>query len=211
MSVQEPSLIDLEAEMPTGAKRSYEPHAERLNERASCGQDDAIVRTYGNCSEFKVCSKCGESKELTCFQARKGRYRKPGDLFAECKACTAARRRLRYATDAAFAERHSNNVKNSYSRTRSEAITRYGSRCACCGEDNELFLTFDHIENDGAEHRRAIGDGGKYLLCWIKKNHYPDCIQLLCYNCNCAKGFYGVCPHKSNRKRLAEMLSRAEE
>ena len=32
---------------------------------------------------------------------------------------------------------------------------------------------------------------------WLKKHGFPkEGFQLLCYNCNCAKGFFGKCPHK---------------
>jgi hypothetical protein len=58
------------------------------------------------------------------------------------------------------------------------------------------FLTVDHINNDGAEHRRKIGAGICSLYWWLKKNHFPDGFQILCYNCNGARARNnGVCPH----------------
>lgn len=34
---------------------------------------------------------------------------------------------------------------------------------------------------------------------WLKNNGFPKKdFQLLCFNCNCAKGFFGMCPHKYN-------------
>lgn len=33
-------------------------------------------------------------------------------------------------------------------------------------------------------------------MSWLKTNGYPDGFQTLCHNCNMAKGFYGICPHK---------------
>jgi hypothetical protein len=65
--------------------------------------------------------------------------------------------------------------------------------CACCGENMIEFLTIDHINNNGAEHRREVGT--KTIL-WIRRNNYPDGFQVLCYNCNCAKQYSGGCPHK---------------
>lgn len=78
-------------------------------------------------------------------------------------------------------------------------IEAYGSKCACpgCTIDTVEFLTIDHINNDGAEDRRQNGkkSGGK-LYRWLIQNNFPkDSYQLLCYNCNCAKGFFGYCPH----------------
>lgn len=70
--------------------------------------------------------------------------------------------------------------------------------CACCGEKEVGFLTIDHINNDGAEHRRQIKNGAKGhidLKVWLNMNGFPKGFQVLCYNCNCAKAFVGVCPH----------------
>lgn len=76
-------------------------------------------------------------------------------------------------------------------------IEAYGGKCVCCGEKAMEFLTIDHINNDGAEDRKNNGkkSGGK-LYRWLIRNNFPkDNYQLLCYNCNCAKGFFGYCPH----------------
>lgn len=76
-------------------------------------------------------------------------------------------------------------------------IEGYGGKCACCDESSIEFLTIDHINNDGAEDRRQNGNksGGK-LYRWLIKNDFPkENYQILCYNCNYAKGFFGYCPH----------------
>ncbi len=78
-----------------------------------------------------------------------------------------------------------------------KVIEGYGGKCSCCGESTMEFLTIDHINNDGAEDRRQNGkkSGGK-LYRWLIQNNFPqENYQLLCYNCNCAKGFFGYCPH----------------
>ena len=64
--------------------------------------------------------------------------------------------------------------------------------CACCGEDEYLFLCLDHKNNDGAQHRREVGSGAR-LYQWIIKNEFPEGFQVLCYNCNSVKGWYGYC------------------
>lgn len=38
---------------------------------------------------------------------------------------------------------------------------------------------------------------------WIKKNGFPDSVQVLCWNCNCAKGIYGYCPHSTQASDAA--------
>ena len=31
---------------------------------------------------------------------------------------------------------------------------------------------------------------------WLIKHKFPSGIQILCHNCNLAKGYYGSCPHQ---------------
>lgn len=87
-------------------------------------------------------------------------------------------------------------------KLRTEIVFAYGSKCNCCGETIPEFLTIDHINNDGADHRRElfgdrIGHGTGAFYRWIKKNNFSkENLQLLCFNCNCGKyRNKGVCPH----------------
>lgn len=90
-------------------------------------------------------------------------------------------------------------------KLRQEVFEAYGgARCACCGEDNHWFLQIDHIENDGKKHRETIleeyrnAHSGFYN--WLKSHNYPAGFQVLCSNCNFAKGKYGTCPHVWSEK-----------
>lgn len=86
-----------------------------------------------------------------------------------------------------------------------DALTHYSAsppRCACCGETEVVFLTIDHINNDGAVQRRAIGDRhwkGRDYYFWLKRNGYPKNLdlQVLCWNCQWGKRARGECPHRS--------------
>lgn len=75
-----------------------------------------------------------------------------------------------------------------------------GAVCNCCGEDIRVFLTLDHIDNNGAKHRKELGKAtatGRGLYLWIIREKFPPIFQVLCYNCNCGKSRNnGVCPHK---------------
>lgn len=72
----------------------------------------------------------------------------------------------------------------------------YTYRCACCHEKNWEFLTIDHIENNGAEHRRELGiKGGHRYYNWLINNNFPKGYRVLCANCNHSLGVWGYCPH----------------
>jgi hypothetical protein len=62
-------------------------------------------------------------------------------------------------------------------------------------------LSIDHVNGGGTEQRRT-GMKGSIFYRWLKKEGYPRGYQVLCHNCNQAKGFYGECPHQ--RQRAAE-------
>ena len=74
----------------------------------------------------------------------------------------------------------------------------YGHKCVCCGETTPMFLTIDHVNNDGfldktsGGHRRS----GAYLYRKIIKEGFPDKYQVMCFNCNLGRNINGgLCPH----------------
>jgi hypothetical protein len=87
-------------------------------------------------------------------------------------------------------------LKKNHQKIRSEVISYYSKgslKCACCGETENMFLCIDHIEGGGYKDRRFRC--GTQLYRWLRKNSFPTGFQVLCHNCNLAKGFYGECPH----------------
>lgn len=78
-------------------------------------------------------------------------------------------------------------------------MQHYGSLCACCGESEIKFLCLDHIDGGGNAHRVEIfgtkNVGGEKMYRWVRNNNFPDGFQFLCFNCNCAKHYFGECPH----------------
>lgn len=81
-------------------------------------------------------------------------------------------------------------------RIKQEVFAAYGGFvCNCCGETEECFLSIDHINNDGAEHRRRIGNGNCYR--WLRDNGFPPGFQVLCMNCQWGKKLRGACPHQT--------------
>lgn len=107
-------------------------------------------------------------------------------------------------------ERAKKSTKERTDAIRAAMIDAYGGKCACCGERNPLFLTIDHIENDGADHRRRLGGNGRkqsgaaVMMDLYKRGWPTEGIRLLCFNCNCGRQRNGgVCPHKSTRDAFA--------
>jgi hypothetical protein len=81
-----------------------------------------------------------------------------------------------------------------YARQRSEMIVRLGGKCACCGITEQRFLSVDHINGDGNSDRKMFGRQARQA---VKASGFDRAkYQVLCHNCNLAKGFYGQCPHK---------------
>jgi hypothetical protein len=80
---------------------------------------------------------------------------------------------------------------------RIEVIQEYGGVCKCCGYDEILFLTIDHVEHGRGNPKKQIGNGWNFYS-WLKKNGFPKKgLQVLCMNCNAAKMWYGgACPHQ---------------
>jgi hypothetical protein len=122
----------------------------------------------------KRCSRCGQVKPATTEHF----YFYQGKPHGYCKPCKA----------------ETNLVANRQYRT--DALVAYGNKCACCGEVTTEFLGIDHIDGGGVQHRKELALQGTHLYLWLKKEGYPEGFQVLCHNCNLAKGFYGVCPHQ---------------
>ncbi len=81
------------------------------------------------------------------------------------------------------------------------ALEAYGGKnlkCACCGEREIKFFGIDHVNGGGNKHRKELRSRGAAMYHELKRLGYPKGFQVLCHNCNLAKGFYGKCPHKNN-------------
>lgn len=80
-----------------------------------------------------------------------------------------------------------------YHKLRKRVLDMYGSKCQCCGEEQEAFLALDHVNGGGQKHRRERGAQGVYRDALAAYD--PDRFQVLCHNCNFATHTCGVCPH----------------
>ena len=94
-------------------------------------------------------------------------------------------------------DKHNANALHYYYRLQEATFNAYGGyKCNCCGETEPLFLTIDHVNNDGNKHRKKFQSTGDGLYKWLKQNGYPEGFQVLCMNCNHGKRRNGgICPH----------------
>lgn len=129
-----------------------------------------------------LCTKCGRQRDSE---------------YSKCSHC-----RLQMSE---YARQHKLDV-------RDELINYYSNgtnECACCGEKEPMFLSLDHINNDGYIHRKEIGGYGSVFYRKIKNEGFPEGLQVLCFNCNMGKmRNKGQCPHKGiiDRKQFIPLI-----
>lgn len=154
-----------------------------------CGKDrvphdtrcaDCLAK-YTVANTAKVIAANAKSKsEGRCYHCRKPCDRFPKPICTSCRQKqTDARRKIKLDTFKAYG----------------------GAKCACCGEKTLEFLTLDHVNNDGGKQRKENPRLAGMTLCRTLRNQgYPPGFAVLCFNCNCAKGLYGECPHERKRR-----------
>lgn len=106
-------------------------------------------------------------------------------------------------------------VKKRHKELRLDVLSHYSGgtpRCQCPGCKCAIieFLTIDHVDGNGAKHRKSLGQyrkngirqSGRAILYWLKQNNYPSGFQVLCMNCNFGKGIKRFCPCKGKSHEL---------
>jgi len=137
----------------------------------------------------RVCTKCGKYKPWNDFYEKPKPPKQDRPWFiasrfsSQCKPCILA--------TAAAHNKLTHRVK------KARVMDAYGGKCACCGETELAFLTIDHVDGDGADHRRELGVKG-VRYAWFIQNGFPKGFQVLCANCNFGRHINGgVCPHQT--------------
>jgi hypothetical protein len=132
---------------------------------------------------MNICRKCLRDKQLNLGLCRCGQ-----PLATDKRSCV---RCLKAHADSNLKRRKLDRVA---------AINHYGGCCRFCGESLFVFLTIDHINGGGNQHRRSLTDSfnrysklnsGVDIGKWLRRNNYPGGFQVLCVNCNHAKGRVG--------------------
>ena len=136
---------------------------------------------------MKQCTRCDTVQDIECFGPSK--KTKDGKRSC-CKTCEVANTKRWLAKNPGYlAERNQ--------KLRIELIAAYGGKCACCGESQYEFMSLDHIAN-GRGNPADRSEPSYVLWGRLRREGWPQGeFQILCHNCNLAKGFYGACPHGS--------------
>jgi hypothetical protein len=135
-------------------------------------------------------------KDPAAYQAFLERKRA---LYAARRAAGKIKSRPEYRLRWEQAHREEIRARTSARRQarRREALAAYGGKCACCGEVRHEFLSIDHINGGGSKHRKSLRPADRReFYRYLKQLRYPPEYQVLCHNCNQARGLYGYCPHQ---------------
>lgn len=136
-----------------------------------------------------------------CAKYRHGRnYHENEKYRASVIAGVARRYQQRKAADPGFLLSLNERNRRNHRQLRERLMAKLGGAvCRCCGESEYAFLTFDHIHGNGAQDRKRFN--GRVPYVWvteqIKSSDAAKRLQVLCFNCNIAKGKSGACPHQS--------------
>lgn len=143
-----------------------------------------------NCSEPN-CEKPAVAQGLCTAGYARWRRNQPG----RCRYC-GGDLTSRPAANGRTHDRCLANRRQLWATYRDQILDAYGARCLCCGESEPRFLTIDHVNGDGRQHRLELGGSNRRLLLDIIRRGFPAEYQVLCFNCNCGRQRNGgVCPH----------------
>lgn len=160
-----------------------------------------------NLDEFVTFEKGKAHKRKHCHECRKKRRR------AEWKKYDQKRnqvRREQWRNDPEFRERsrlacikyhqkHKERLSEKQRQKRADLRARllnlYGGCCKCCGETEQAFLCFDHVNGGGTKERKELGPAEIYRKLDKAGIVLPE-YRILCHNCNMAIAIFGRCPHQ---------------
>jgi hypothetical protein len=146
--------------------------------------------------EGKICKVC--LKDLTGDNSRDCDIRQANYI---CISCIKGYNKQRYIEKKEIIREQQRIYDLSI---KCKIIEAYGGECACCGETTLEFLTINCTKNNDVEKQEKNNkkSGGK-LYRWLIKNDFPkEGYQIFCHNCNCAREFFGYCPHSKSKTAI---------
>lgn len=151
-----------------------------------CGHPDRPHAARGMCHACYQKSKAG----WTASSCHPDRPVLANGLCAKCY------RKGRYDKDPETAQRQARETgARTRKRLREQLIEAYGGKCSCpkCPETNPAFLTLEHVNGTGKEHRAQVG---RHAYADLRRRGFPkEGYTLLCWNCNCLTRGGKTCPH----------------
>ncbi len=165
-----------------------------------------------NTHDRKRCCKCKLNKPVGDFYVGRGANRKE-ELVSICKSCCGEykkskrpiwnkNRRFKYKNDIEYKSKINYKVNSENAKLKLDVFSNYCGgkddiqcQCPCgCLVFDINFLTIQHLNNDGKEHRQIIGKGR--ILRWLKTHNFPKGFAVFCFNCNCGSAINGgICPN----------------
>jgi hypothetical protein len=104
---------------------------------------------------MKLCKDCNTEKHEDEFRTyrSKGKYSYKQHRCSECEKVYQRERAKEYyeKNKSRISAKH----RARYGSHKQQVLDYYGSSCECCGEKEPLFLTVDHVKNDGHLHRKG--------------------------------------------------------
>ena len=177
------------------------------------------TRRYSARKQQGLCRDCDNrvTSGRYCDECKEQQKQKRIDNIRRGKCADCGKRPPRPGKKACerCAEKNKITNRRRVARFKREVLAHYGDvlQCFCCHEGNPDLLELDHIEGDGAAHRRKIGGknsiGSGVFYYWLKKNGFPPGLQLSCATCNRAKHRHGHCPHQDLPPELLAQLREA--
>lgn len=145
-----------------------------------------------------VCTGCGCNLPDTRFYRRKERG---GQLYRHCKDChrrlTSAWINARPETRRAYSRQWGKRLRI---RTLRVVARSRNPQCSCCGETEVDFLVIDHMNGGGSKESASYGNHREFYQGIVQGKRDTSDLQILCANCNTAKGRAGTCPHHRVRR-----------
>lgn len=154
----------------------------------------------------KKCSKCLNTKSVESFRTSD---RNNSGLVSWCKTCHDAKNKQ--CRDARLASGIVPSETKSYRRMRLRVLSHYSGgtpSCNCCDITDIEFLSIDHVDGNGSEHRRQLKAKSRSVYRDIILSGMPFGYRVLCHNCNQSYGLYGYCPHTDNDSSTSKWMNR---
>ena len=150
---------------------------------------------------------------------QKKRYATDPEFKKKRDLANVRNQKKRYATDTKFREKHQATTRKNqkkryepdgiYGKAKAKVFGHYSKVisnsdvpiCACCGYSDLRFLSVDHIDGRKNMSEKEKKLGSRNLWRYLIKIGLPSGYQILCHNCNIAKGQGKYCPHQLDKMK----------